>query len=245
MANFSVFAKRGFVRGHRSLYCRFAFGHLPRGVVLARRVSQPGVARHGVVEYRHRRICSFDRWQRENFGYRGFFRFVNRQAAVKMYRAAIGDGTQAGRGRADFADRDRAFAERVARFQVLVEFLDVGDDACHFVDCVVAPLGCRAVAGNTGRMHFDLHATAMPTIDAQAGRFGNHHKIGAQAVFVHDVLPAQAIAVFFLYGAGYIECHVVRYSEFFQECACIDAGCNAAFHVTCAAAIQNAILDIA
>ena len=62
-----------------------------------------------------------------------------------MNRAAVRDRAQARRGGADLADRHRALAERVAWLEALVELLDVGNDAGHLVDGVVAALGCRSL----------------------------------------------------------------------------------------------------
>ena len=86
--------------------------------------------------------------------------------------------------------------------QSLVQLLDVEDDLSHLVDSVVAALGRRAVARHALYIHADFHAAALAAINAAICRLGGDYELRANLVFVNDVLPAQAITIFFLNGAG-------------------------------------------
>ena len=51
------------------------------------------------------------------------------------------------------------------------------------------------------KFHFNLHTPAMTTVDIQISGFRADDHIGTYAVFFDDVLPAEAIAVFFHHTA--------------------------------------------
>ena len=66
------------------------------------------------------------------------------------------------------------------------------------------------MAGDTLHIHPDFHAAAVAAVDAAVGGFGGDDELDLAAgvlrtveVLVDDVLPAHAVAVFFLDGADY------------------------------------------
>src|SRR4029077_1527496 len=60
----------------------------------------------------------------------------------------------------------------------------------------------RAVAGAAVGGDADFHAAAVAAEDRAVGRVGDDHRGGLDLVFFDDVLPAEAVAVFFHDGAG-------------------------------------------
>jgi uncharacterized Ntn-hydrolase superfamily protein len=84
---------------------------------------------------------------------------------------------------------------------VFVEGFARPEDVGHLVDRVVAALGGGAVAGDALHVHADFHAAAVAAVDAAVGRLGGDDELGDDLVDVVDVLPAHAVAVFFLHGA--------------------------------------------
>ena len=101
------------------------------------------------------------------------------------------------------------------------------------------------MAGNARCPDFDLHPSTMAAVNTQAGRLGDHNQLGPQAIFINNVLPAQAVAIFLLHGCGHIQGDIIRYAGFLQQRSGVDARGNPAFHVTGTAAIQNPVLDVA
>ena len=141
-------------------------------------------------------------------------------------------------------DGDGAFAEGLDGRQALVELLNVLDDVGHLVDGVFAALGSGTVAGNALGFDFDFHAAAVPAIDLQAGRLGGDNHFGAQDVFLDDVLPAEAVAVFFLHAGDHPDGQVFGYHvQFLEHGDGDDGGDETAFLVGDAAAIDFAIPD--
>jgi len=58
------------------------------------------------------------------------------------------------------------------------------------------------VAGYAGDLHADLHAPALAAVDVAVGGLGDDHELRADLLLIYEVLPAQAVAVLFLHGAG-------------------------------------------
>lgn len=84
----------------------------------------------------------------------------------------------------------------------------------------------------------------MPAIDLQAGRLGGDNHFGAQDVFLDDVLPAEAVAVFFLHAGDHPDGQVFGYHvQFLEHGDGDDGGDETAFLVGDAAAIDFAIPD--
>src|SRR4029078_11874554 len=110
------------------------------------------------------------------------------------------DGTEAGRFAVDVADGDRAFAEELVALEPRVECFDLTDNFGDLVNGVVAFLGHRAVARLAEAGDTDFHAAALATEYFAIGRVGDDDHVGANLAFVDDVLPAEAVAVFFHHG---------------------------------------------
>jgi len=85
---------------------------------------------------------------------------------------------------------------------MLMQFLKFEQNRRHLEDRVVAALGRAAVAGDARRRDFDLHSAAVPAVDIQTRRLGNHDKLRLDLVLFDDVLPTKPVAVFFLDRAG-------------------------------------------
>ena len=85
---------------------------------------------------------------------------------------------------------------------IFIEGPDVLDDVGHLVNGVVTAFRCRTVAGNALDVDADFHAAALTAVDAAVGRFRRDDEVRADLIFVDDVLPAEAVTVFFLDGAG-------------------------------------------
>src|SRR5699024_5595236 len=68
-------------------------------------------------------------------------------------------------------------------------------------DGVVAALRCGSVAGNAFHIHADLHASALSAVDAAVCRLCGDDEFRTDLIFIDNVLPAQAVAVFFLDGS--------------------------------------------
>ena len=58
------------------------------------------------------------------------------------------------------------------------------------------------MAGNTLNIYTDLHTASLSAVDAAVGRFRRDDEVRADLIFVDDVLPAEAVTVLFLDGAG-------------------------------------------
>ena len=69
-----------------------------------------------------------------------------------------------------------------------------------------APRG--TVAGDALHVHPDLHAAPVTPVDAAVGGLGGYHELRGEAVFVVDVLPAQAVAILLLDGGRHQHGHV-------------------------------------
>ena len=230
------------------------------------RVEQAGVGFAFVFVHRDGDIIAvfFDAGECADFVEAGFPGFAIGHAAVERNLAGVGDGAAAGRGEEDFGGRDGAASEEVGFFPVgivffvehldealdfggvggviFVECADVADDVGHFVDGVVAAFGGGAVAAHAAGFDADFHTAAVTAIDAQAGRFGTDDEFGFEFVFINDVLPAEAVAVFFLDGAGDDERVIAFEAEVFDDFAGINHGSHAAFLIRAAAAPNRVVI---
>ena len=108
----------------------------------------------------------------------------------------------------------------------------VAQDARHFKDGVVAALRRRAVTAHAFGCHLDLHAASVTPVDLAVGRFCNHNEFRFNFIFIEDVLPAKAIAVFFLHRANYQQRVVVFQLQIFDDFSGIHHGGHAAFLIT-------------
>jgi hypothetical protein len=85
---------------------------------------------------------------------------------------------------------------------VFVQGADILKNVGHLVDGVVAALRRGAVAADALDVHPDLHAAPVAAVDAAVGGLGGDDELRRHLVLVMDVLPAQAVAVLLLHGAG-------------------------------------------
>ena len=91
------------------------------------------------------------------------------------------------------------------------------------------------------RADLDLHPSAVAAVDGEVRRLGDHHRFGPQPVLVDDVLPAEAVAVFFLDAADHPEREVALEAEFLDDAPAVDDGRERALHVAGAAAVDDAV----
>src|SRR5699024_893102 len=71
------------------------------------------------------------------------------------------------------------------------------------VDRVVAALRSGAVAGYAFDVDADLHASSLSAVDAAVCGLCRNNKFRTDLILIDDVLPAEAVAVFFLDGSDY------------------------------------------
>jgi hypothetical protein len=90
-----------------------------------------------------------------------------------------------------------------------------------------------------------LHAAAVAAVDAQSGRFGDDHQLGADILFLDDVFPAQTVAVLFHDRAGEKDGQTVRHAQPGQDAAGGDHGRRSALLVDAAAAMHETVGDTA
>src|ERR1039457_6460845 len=126
-----------------------------------------------------------------------------------------------------------------------VQPLHLRDQAAHFVDGVIAALRGAGVTRPASKVKFHLHAAALPAIDAQLARFGDHHAIGAYAVFPQNVEPAQAVAVFFLHRAHHPKRVVAKQAELLDHLDGVNHARHAGALVARSAPVDVAILHLA
>ncbi len=86
--------------------------------------------------------------------------------------------------------------------EMVIEVADFLKDVSHFIDGVVPAFRCRTMAGHAEHFDLDLHAAAVTAVDVAVGGLGGDDELGTDLVLVDDVLPAQAVTVFFLNGSG-------------------------------------------
>ena len=129
---------------------------------------------------------------------------------------------------------------------VFVQLLDLGHNLRHLVDRIVAALRRAAVAGDARHVHTDLHAAAMPAIDAAVRRLGGNNEFRRDAVLVVDILPAQAVAVLLLHG-GRDKDLVARRdeAEILHDLRAVDRGHHAALLIGTAAAVDDVVRLVA
>ena len=189
-------------------------------------IGQAGVARAGVFIHADFDIVAvlLDARQSPDFIEAALPRFAGRHAAVQGDGTGIGDGAAARRGVENLGARDCTAAEEVGFFPFgivfLVEHLDqafdfrrvgcvifvegphVLEDIGHLVNGVITAFGRAAVAGYTLDVDADFHAAALAAVDAVVCRFRGDDEFRTDLVFVDNVLPAEAVAVFFLDRTG-------------------------------------------
>ena len=82
----------------------------------------------------------------------------------------------------------------------------------------------------------------MTAIDAAVGRLGGDDEFGLDLVFVVDVLPAEAVAVFFLHGCRHEDFVAFRnQAEVFHDLRAVDRGNHAAFLIGTAATVDHVV----
>src|SRR4051794_40122472 len=106
-------------------------------------------------------------------------------------------GAQAWGFAIDVADRDRAVTKEFITLKSRVKLLDFANYLGNFVNRIIALLGHRAMARLAQAGDANLHAATLTTEDLAISRIGDDDHIGPDFVFLDDVLPAQAVAVFF------------------------------------------------
>ena len=109
--------------------------------------------------------------------------------------------------------------------------LEFAQDGAHLEDGVVAPLRRGAVGADAPHGHFDLHAAPLAAVNPAGGGLGGDHELGPNATLLHEVLPAEAIAVLLLHGAGDQEGVIGREIEILDDLAGVNQGGHAALLV--------------
>ena len=128
----------------------------------------------------------------------------------------------------------------------VVERFDLAHDLGDFVNRVVALLGHRAVARLAEARDADFHPAALAAEDLAVGRVGHHDHIGPNLVFVHDVLPAKSVAVFFHHGEGREQAKLRHIDlEVAKNLGRVDHRGDRPFLVPCPAAPHFAVGDFA
>ena len=98
------------------------------------------------------------------------------------------------------------------------------------------------MAGHARGVHADFHAAAVATVDAAVRGFGGNDEFRNDLALVVDVLPAHAVAVFFLDGADHHDLEAFRNdAEILHDLGAIRGRGHAAFLVGTAAAVDDLI----
>ena len=87
------------------------------------------------------------------------------------------------------------------------------------------------MAANTLNINTNFHTTALTTVYLAVGWFGTDHKFRANAGLFNNVLPAQAVAVFFLHSTGNQQGIFIFQTEIFNDFSGIYHRRHAAFLV--------------
>ncbi|CDA97068.1 unknown [Lachnospiraceae bacterium CAG:215] len=59
------------------------------------------------------------------------------------------------------------------------------------------------MAGNPFHVDADFHTSSLSAVDSAVSRFCGYDKFRTDFIFIDDVLPAETVTVFFLYGSDY------------------------------------------
>ena len=96
------------------------------------------------------------------------------------------------------------------------------------------------MAGDTLYVNADFHTATVTAVDAAVGRLGRDHELRNDLADVVDVLPAHAVAVFFLNGTNNHDL-VARRNEaqILHDLATVGSGSHAAFLVRAATAVDH------
>ena len=232
-----------FVSRHGRLGQGIGLSQHPGGIVLLHRVLQPGVT--GRVVSEDLDFGTLRAGQSLHFGERAFLGFAGRQAPVEVDGARARHGAQRRRQRADLGDRDGAFAQERVLAQAGVQLFHFLHEPAHFIDGIVAALGCAGVARLAAQVDFDLHAPAVPAINPQPARLGDHHAVRADAVLLEDVEPRQPVAILFLHRTHHVERVVAQQAELLDELAGIYHAGHAGALVAGAAPVDVAVFHFA
>jgi len=103
-----------------------------------------------------------------------------------------------------------------------VQHFEIAQDGAHLEDGVVAPLRGRAVGAHPAHGHLDLHPTSLPPVDATGRRLRGDDELGPDAALLHDVLPAETVAVLLLHGAGDKKSVIAGEAEILDDLAGVD-----------------------
>ena len=203
--------------------------HLPGREVALGRVDQTGVGRTIVLVHGDLGAGGLHRRQGADLVERPLPGLAPGETAVDGDGAAVRHGAAAWRSEEDLGDGQGALAEEVVVAEVVAEFLQFAEDRAHLEDGVVTALRRGAVAADPLNFNADLHAATLATVDLAVGRFGTDHELGADLALLDDVLPAEAVAILLLHGAGHQQGVLVFQSQILDDLAGVDHGGHAPF----------------
>ncbi|MPM23445.1 hypothetical protein SDC9_69918 [bioreactor metagenome] len=261
----ALFAVERFMRVRNGLHVGGGFLVDPGGEVALGLVDETRPC--GTVVHVHAHLCAvllaggevLDLLEAGLPGFAGGHTAVNGNGAAVRNRAAGGGGVKNLRNGAGAAAKearvlvmirvelgvehlDEPFDFVALRAAVGVERFNLLDDFGHLVNGVVAAFRRAAVAGDAGNVHADFHASAMPAVNAAVGRFSGNNKLRRNAVFLMDVLPAEAVAVLFLNGGGDEDFIPFRNeAEVLHDLCAVDGGNHAALLVGSAAPVDDVV----
>ena len=85
------------------------------------------------------------------------------------------------------------------------------------------------MAGDAFYIHADFHAASVASVDTAVGGLGGNDEFGTYMIFFNDILPAETVAVFFLYGSGNQNLiFVVQKAEILHDLCAVYRGNDAA-----------------
>ena len=145
----------------------------------------------------------------------------------------------------NLGDGNRSLAEKRIVAQTRVQLLDLRDQRDHLVNRIVAALRRAGMTRTSAHVNLDLHAPAMSAVHAQIGWLREHHAIRPDTVFLENVDPRQAVAVFFLHRSHDPQRVVAFQLQILYHLARVNHAGHACALIIGAASVDETILHFA
>ena len=81
----------------------------------------------------------------------------------------------------------------------------------HFINSVVPSFGSRAMTAYALYLNAYFHTSSLSSVYTVIRRFCNNNKFWFYFILIYNILPAKAVAVFFLNSSRNKHCNIVRY----------------------------------